>query len=166
VERSTQPPPPAELAGYLEELTRSVFQPGLSWKVVEAKWPGMRAALHDFDPARVAGLTPPEVNALAQDTHMIRNRRKIEATVENAAALIRLDREHGGFATYLASHPSVPAAVADLRKRVKFLGDVGGVRFLWSVGVPIPDELMCAPAEDGAHARPMLRPHAESAIAG
>src|SRR5438105_13807740 len=103
MDATTQPARPAKLAGYLEELTRSVFQPGLSWRVVEAKWPGMRAALHEFDPARVAALTPPEVDALAQDPRMIRNRRKIEATVGNAAELIALDRQHGGFATYLGS---------------------------------------------------------------
>jgi DNA-3-methyladenine glycosylase I len=158
---SKQPSPPSDLAGYLEELTRSVFQPGLSWRVVDAKWPGMREGFHGFDPVKVAGMTPPEIDELAQDPRVIRNRRKIEATVENAAQLIRLDREHGGFASYLRAQPSVPAAVADLRRHVKFLGEMSGVHFLWSVGVPIPDELMCQPEPAGPTQgkRPQMRPH-------
>src|SRR4029079_17508328 len=109
-----------------------------------------------------AGMTPPEIDELAQDPWVIRNRRKIEAMVENAGQLIRLDREHGGFANYLRAQPSVPAAVADLRRHVKFFGEMSGVHFLWSVGHPIPEELMCAPdpREKGRLAGPQMRPHA------
>jgi DNA-3-methyladenine glycosylase I len=160
LDHAVQPARPVSLAGYLEELTRSVFQPGLSWRVVEAKWPGMRAALHGFDPEQVAALTPPEVDRLAQDPRMIRNRRKIEATVDNAAAMIRLDRGPGGFAGYLRAHGSVPAAVADLRRHFKFLGEMSGTHFLWAVGEPIPEELMCKPdGDDRANGRrPRVRP--------
>lgn len=86
---------PTGLADYLEVLTKAVFQSGLSWRVVDAKWSGFREAFRGFDPGKVAALTPPEVDALAADTRIVRNRKKIEATVHNAGEMIVLDREHG-----------------------------------------------------------------------
>src|SRR5215216_43724 len=94
---------PKGLSDYLEVLTRAVFQSGLSWRVVEAKWQGFREAFYGFDAKRVARLTEEEVNRLAGDRRIIRNRRKIEATVENAAAMQELARNHGGFDRYLQS---------------------------------------------------------------
>lgn len=43
---------------YLEIMSKVVFQPGMSYKVVEAKWLGIREAFHGFDAVRVAGMTP------------------------------------------------------------------------------------------------------------
>src|SRR5438445_13678986 len=94
---------PKNLADYLDVLTRAVFQSGISWRVVEAKWPATREALYDFDPERLADLTPDEIDRLAEDRRLIRNRRKIEATVANAQTMLDLDREHDGFKRYLAS---------------------------------------------------------------
>src|SRR6266849_5718572 len=136
-----QAPPRAEptsLAGYLEALTRVVLQAGLSWKVVEAKWPGLRGAFFDFDPGKVADLAPPDIDALMNDTRVIRNRRKIEATVENARAMLALDQEHGGFGWYLRSHGGFTGTVADLRRRFKFIGESGAYHFLWVVGEDVP----------------------------
>ena len=47
----------ASLADYLDVMTRAVFQTGLSWRVIEAKWPGFREAFFSFDPKRVAAFT-------------------------------------------------------------------------------------------------------------
>jgi 3-methyladenine DNA glycosylase Tag len=80
-------PPKVKVTGlsdYLDVLTRAVFQSGISWRVVEAKWGGTTTAFKGFDPKKVARLTPKQVDALAADTRLIRNRKKIEATVENA----------------------------------------------------------------------------------
>jgi 3-methyladenine DNA glycosylase Tag len=49
---------PTKLADYLDVLSKAVFQSGISWRVIEAKWPGTREALYDFDPQRLADLTP------------------------------------------------------------------------------------------------------------
>jgi 3-methyladenine DNA glycosylase Tag len=87
---------PKSLADYFEVMTKAVFQSGISWRVVEAKWDGFRKALKGFDPGKVANFTPRDVDRLAEDTGIIRNRRKIEATVENAETMVALDREHGG----------------------------------------------------------------------
>lgn len=88
---------PKGLADYLDVLTRAVFQSGISWRVVEAKWPGTIEAFGGFDPERVANLTPADVDALATDTRLIRNRAKINATEQNAETMLALDREHGSF---------------------------------------------------------------------
>src|SRR6266513_2639492 len=95
---------PKRLNDYLEVMTKSVFQSGISWRVVESKWPGFKEAMFDFDPERIAHLSPKEVDALAADTRIIRNRRKIEATVSNAATMLDLEAKHGSFRKYLRSH--------------------------------------------------------------
>jgi 3-methyladenine DNA glycosylase Tag len=137
---------PKRLNDYLEVMSKSVFQSGMSWKVVEAKWPGFKAAFFDFDPVRIAELDPPDVDRLAEDTRIVRNRKKIEATVHNAETMLELDREHGSFKKYLRSHGSFDDTVADLRKRFKFLGDTGTYVFLYVVGEPVPphEEWMAA----------------------
>ena len=129
---------PTGLADYLDVLTRSVFQSGISWRVVEAKWPSTREALYGFDPQRLADLTPDDVDRLAQDTRLIRNRRKIEATCHNAQTLLDLDRQHKGFKHYLESFADFEALSADLIKRFKFLGRMGTYYFLYVVGEPVP----------------------------
>ena len=48
---------PDDPAFFLEHLTRSVFEAGISWRVVEAKWDGIREAFHGFDPAQIAAAT-------------------------------------------------------------------------------------------------------------
>lgn len=45
---------PKSSADYLDVMSKSVFQTGISWKVVESKWPGTREAFQGFDPVRVA----------------------------------------------------------------------------------------------------------------
>jgi 3-methyladenine DNA glycosylase Tag len=130
---------PESLADYLGVMTRSVFEPGLNWSVVEAKWPGIMAAFADFDPATVAGYTPADVERLMADASIIRNRKKIEATVYNAGEMLNVDREYDGFKCYLGSFASYEATAADLRKRFKFLGESGAYHFLYVVREPVPD---------------------------
>ena len=129
---------PRGLADYLEVMTKAVFQSGISWRVIEAKWDGFREAFGGFEPATVAGFDPPDVDRLAADTRIVRNRRKIEATVENAETMLALDREHKGFTRYLRSHGGFEETVADLRKQFRFLGDTGCYYFLYVVGEEVP----------------------------
>ena len=70
-----------------EALTLGVFQAGLSWAIVFGKRDGFRRAFHDFDVARVAAMTERDVDRLLQDPSIIRNRAKVQATIENARAL-------------------------------------------------------------------------------
>ena len=129
---------PTGLADYLDVMSKAVFQSGMSWRVVEAKWAGTRDAFYGFDPVRLIDLTPDEVDQLAADTRLIRNRRKIEATIHNAQTLLDLDQQHKGFKRYLESFANYDALSADLIKRFKFLGKTGTYFFLYMVGEPVP----------------------------
>jgi 3-methyladenine DNA glycosylase Tag len=129
---------PRKLAEYLDALSRPVFQAGMSWKVVEAKWSSIREAFHDFDPEWVAHLSPGDIDELVSDPRVIRNRRKIEGTVANAKTLLELDRANRGFGRYLRTFSDYETLSKELKKRFRFLGDVGAYHFLWSVGVDVP----------------------------
>jgi 3-methyladenine DNA glycosylase Tag len=129
---------PTKLADYLDVLSKAVFQSGISWRVIDAKWPGTREALYDFDPQRLADLTPDDIDRLAEDRRLVRNRRKIEATVANAQTMLDLDRQFDGFKRYLSSFGDFAAVSADLVKRFKFLGASGAYYFLYVVGEPVP----------------------------
>src|SRR5438093_5802489 len=91
---------PKSLDDYFEVLTKAVFQSGISWRVIEAKWDGFRDALERFDVRKVARFSPDDVDRLLQDTRIVRNRRKIEATIDNAVEIVALEEEHGGFKKY------------------------------------------------------------------
>src|SRR6266446_6232000 len=70
-----------------EALTLGVFEVGLSWTIVFGKRDAFRKAFRNFDVARVAGMTARDVDRLVQDASIIRNRAKIQATVDNARAM-------------------------------------------------------------------------------
>jgi len=128
----------SSLADYLNVMTKAGFQTGLSWKVIDAKWPGFQEAFFDFDPERVAALTQADIDRLAEDTRIVRNRRKIEATVDNANALLALDRGPGGFQAWLRSHAGFEDTVKALRSHFRYLGETGAYYFLYVVGEPVP----------------------------
>jgi DNA-3-methyladenine glycosylase I len=130
-------PSPADI---LETITKAVFQAGMSWRVVEAKWPGFREAFDGFNPERVAGLTPDDVARLKEDTRIIRNARKIEATVHNAEAVVALDQETpDGIRGWLGSRGGFEETIDAMRKEFKFLGDMGAYYVLHVIGEPVPD---------------------------
>src|SRR6266702_5644393 len=72
----------------LEALTLGVFEVGLSWSIVFGKREAFRKAFHDFDVGKVAAMTDRDVNRLLQDPSIIRNRAKIQSTVDNARAMM------------------------------------------------------------------------------
>ncbi|MDE2817218.1 MAG: DNA-3-methyladenine glycosylase I [Chloroflexota bacterium] len=129
---------PQSLADYLEVMSKAVFHSGMSWAVVEAKWPDIKAAMRDFDPVAIAFLSEKELNDLAQDKRVIRNRRKLAAIVKNAQTMRDLEEEHGSFQNYLRSHGDYDATEKDLRKRFGFLGETGIYYFLYVVGEDVP----------------------------
>ena len=120
-------------------ITKAVFQSGMSWAAVESKWAGFEEAFHGFDPERVAAFTPDDVERLAQDTRIIRNRRKIEATVQNAETMAELDRWEGGFGGWLDSHGGFEQTLDALVPEFKYLGDFGAYYTLYVVGRPVPE---------------------------
>jgi len=138
MEEHKQPSPPQELSGYLDALARVMFQTGISWRVVESKWPGTRDAFQGFKPDQVASLSTADVDRLMGDTRVIRNRKKLEAVVANARRMLELEGEHGGFDRYLDSLGDFESTKTELRKRFAFLGDAGVWYFLWMVGRQVP----------------------------
>jgi len=129
---------PSKLGDYLGIMTKVVFQSGMSWKVVESKWPTIQEAFHDFDIETVANFGEQELDDLTNDTRVIRNRRKLEAIVHNANKLIELEERYGSFRNYLRSHEDYKATVKDIRKQFKYVGEFGCYYFLYVVGEEVP----------------------------
>jgi DNA-3-methyladenine glycosylase I len=75
-----------------ERISLEAFQSGLSWLTILRKRAAFREAFAGFDPARVAGFGPADVERLLTDAAIVRNRAKILATVANAQAVLALDR--------------------------------------------------------------------------
>ena len=139
---------PTGLADYLEIMSKSVFQSGISWRVVDSKWPGVREAMRGFDPQIIATLAEPELDELAQDSRMIRHRRKLSAISANARKMLDLESQHGSFQGYLRSHGSFENTLQAIRKDFKYMGDSGTYHFLWTVGEEVPPyEEWCATHE-------------------
>jgi 3-methyladenine DNA glycosylase Tag len=129
---------PKSIDDYLEQLSKSVFQAGISWRVVDAKWPTIKPAFRGFQVERVARMGDREIDALASDPRVIRSRPKIAAVVHNARAILDLER-NGGFRKHLRSFDDYEELATDLKKRFKFVGDSGTYHFLWTVRHPVPD---------------------------
>lgn len=79
--------PTRDEAALFEALALTYFENGLSWATVFDKRDNFRAAFHAFNPEAVAAMNPTDVDRLMADTSIIRNRRKIEATLHNARLL-------------------------------------------------------------------------------
>jgi DNA-3-methyladenine glycosylase I len=75
-----------------ERLSLEAFQSGLSWLTILRKREGFRSAFAGFDPEVVAAYDEEDVARLLADAAIVRNRAKVEATVHNARAVLRLDR--------------------------------------------------------------------------
>ena len=85
---------------HFEFLVLEGAQAGLSWSTILHKRDGYARAFAHFDPAAVARFTPRRVQRLVDDPHIVRNRRKIEATVRNARAFLEVQRAFGSFDAY------------------------------------------------------------------
>ena len=131
---------PANDNGYFEELTKAIFQAGFSWQVIRDKWPNFQQAFVGFDIASVAGYAEPDIERLASDPGIVRNRRKIEATIYNARMMWGLIQEHGSFHAYLRSLDSLDYAGRrkELSDRFKNLGPTGVFTFLWCADEQVP----------------------------
>jgi DNA-3-methyladenine glycosylase I len=130
---------------HYEFMVLESAQSGLSWLTILRKREGYRGAFAGFDPERVARYDESDVERLMQDAGIVRNRRKIVAAIENARAMLEVQKEHGSFDAFIWSFVSgktrqnrwatmqdVPASTAEstaladaLKKRgFRFLGPV------------------------------------------
>lgn len=92
-----------------ERLSLEAFQSGLSWLTILRKRDAFRAAFTDFDPEAVAAFGPRRVDALRQDAGIVRNRRKIEATIHNARATLAIQRAGSSLDELIWSHRPAPS---------------------------------------------------------
>jgi len=131
---------PTDDDGYFEELTKAVFRAGFSWNVIHDKWPNFRAAFNDFNIQVVASYDEMDVERLLSDTGIVRNGRKIEATIQNAQIMREIIAQHGSFYNYLRSLDGL--AYAERRTIVSRLfrnvGPTSVFVFLYSVGEEVP----------------------------
>lgn len=83
-----------------EFLTLEGAQAGLSWITILKKRERYRQLFAEFEPLKVARFTPAKVEKLLADPGIVRNRLKVESTVSNAQAFLKVQKEFGSFAAY------------------------------------------------------------------
>lgn len=134
-----------------EALTLGVFEAGLSWSIVFGKRDSFRRVFRDFDVSWVATMTSRDVDRLVQDPSIIRNRAKIQATIENARAMRSASPTLADLArSYRSDRKRAPRSIADLptstpqaeafAKQLKsqgyrFVGPTSVYAFMQNVGV-------------------------------
>jgi DNA-3-methyladenine glycosylase I len=139
-----------------ELLTLEGAQAGLSWSIILKKRDAYREAFAGFDAARIARFTPARIERLLQNPGIVRNRLKVESTVTNARAFLRLRAEEGSFAEYVwafvggrplvnqrramgeipARSPESDALSAALKKRgFRFVGSTICHAFMQAAGI-------------------------------
>jgi DNA-3-methyladenine glycosylase I len=84
-----------------EKLILDGFQAGLSWITILRKRDNFRAAFDNFDPEKIARYTPKKIERLMQDAGIVRNRAKIEGTVNSARGWLTIMEQGPGFSHLL-----------------------------------------------------------------
>jgi len=84
-----------------EFMVLDAFQAGLSWSIVLKKRENFRKALDNFQPKKIALYIDVKIQELLQDTGIIRNKLKIQATVNNAHRFLEIQKEFGSFDRYI-----------------------------------------------------------------
>lgn len=141
---------------HFEFLVLESAQAGLSWITILKKRENYSKAYDNFDVNKVAKYDDEKVEELLQDKGIVRNRRKIEASINNANMFLEIQKEFGSFDKYIWSFvknktiltnyseiKQVPASTAlsdeiskDLKKRnFKFLGTTIIYSYLQAVGI-------------------------------
>jgi DNA-3-methyladenine glycosylase I len=139
-----------------EMLILEGAQAGLSWLTILRRRDGYRRAFDHFDAAKVARYDPKKKATLMRDDGIIRNRLKIEATVDNARAFLAVSKEFGSFDAYIwsfvggkprqsrrkkgeapeAQTPEAEAMSRDLKTRgFRFVGPTICYAFMQAVGL-------------------------------
>jgi DNA-3-methyladenine glycosylase I len=84
-----------------EFLTLEAAQAGLNWYIVLRKRGNYRKAYENFDPEKVAKFDKSKIESLLQNPGIIRNRLKIEASINNAVKFLEVQEEYGSFSKYI-----------------------------------------------------------------
>ena len=108
-----------------EVMSLQVFQAGLTWRMILQKRDGFRAAFDSWNIEKVASFRDNEVKQLQNDPRIIRNLRKIQATIENACIILDLQIKHGTFCNWfynILEGAEYPSLQKTLKKTFKFMG--------------------------------------------
>ena len=160
--RASKPTPPERiprviaepsLDDHLEVMTRAIFQAGLSWALIDARWDAFRTAFEGFNVTVIATYGEGEIERLMAAEGVVHSRSKIAGTIANARTLKALAAEHGDVATYARSFASYDALYADAKKRFAFLGDLSCYYWLFRTGLPVPPLEQWMARQDRDHPR-------------
>lgn len=123
---------------YFQRMSKAVFQAGLNWKMIDNKWSNFMKAFANFSIEKVAKFTEDDFNSLMSNPGIVRNQRKIRATIFNAQEALRLKKEYGSFERYIKSfHGANDGVINDLSERFHQLGPSSSRTFVWMVGVKL-----------------------------
>lgn len=133
-----------------EMLILESFQAGLSWITILKKRDAFREAFDDFDIEKIMEYDESKVNELLENKGIIRNRLKIDATINNARIFREIQNEYGSFSAYIWSYTDGKIIKAeyktksdlsekiskDLKKKgIKFVGPTIIYSYLESIGI-------------------------------
>ncbi|WP_341216655.1 DNA-3-methyladenine glycosylase I [uncultured Wocania sp.] len=151
-------------ATLFEFLILETFQAGLSWITILRKRKNFRKAFDGFDYKIIAKYNQDKIDALLQDAGIIRNKLKVKATITNAQAFMKIQKEFGSFSKYiwgfvdgkpiknkLKNYKDAPANTAlsdalskDLKKRgFKFVGSTVVYAHMQATGMVNDHEVGC-----------------------
>ena len=145
-------------AKLFEFLILESFQAGLSWECILNKREAFCRAFDGFDPETIRNYDAAKIESLMQDASIIRNRRKIEASVTNAQVFLDIRAEWGSFDGYIrhftggeilyecdkTRSPLSDRISADLKKRgMKFVGSTIIYAYLQAIGAIHSHEKNC-----------------------
>jgi DNA-3-methyladenine glycosylase I len=163
--------PTHDEAALFEALVLTYFENGLSWALVFDKRDNLRTAFHGFSPPAVAAMKPDDVERLMADTSIIRNRRKIEATLHNAGVLSKYSlsqlawqhqpRQHHRLRSWadgrMTSPESRQLSITLREAGFRLVGPVVAHSFMQTVGIENGhfDGCFLAPAADYGHMNAM-----------
>ncbi len=135
--RETRPP---NDDAYFENMTRVIFIAGLSWKMIDKKWPNFKKAFKNFSIDKVAQFSDDDVEQLRNNPGIVRNRAKIMATIHNARQFQNIKKEFGSFQQFIDSldkSNNYALVVKELGKKFNRVGPSSARIFLYSVGEKI-----------------------------
>ena len=141
-------------------LVLEINQAGLSWTTILNKKDNFFKAYDNFDIQKVAKYNQKNIDALLNDAGIIRNRLKINATIENAKRIIELQKEYGSFKKWLDTHHLLTKEewVNLFKKNFRFTGGEIVNEFLMSAGyLPGAHTTDCPVYKRIAKLKPMWR---------
>ncbi|MGC4101010.1 DNA-3-methyladenine glycosylase I [Ferruginibacter sp.] len=141
-------------------LILEINQAGLSWETILNKQEGFRKAYHNFSIKKVAAYKEKDIERLLNDAGIIRNKLKVNAAIENAKTILRLQKEFGSFKNWLEHHhPKTKEEWMKLFKQTfKFTGGEIVNEFLMSAGyLPGAHDEDCPVYKKVIKAKPMWK---------